>query len=232
MKVLLALLAAGLMSVAPAMAAPSGTIVAFGDSITKGLVGNPWPAVLQKRLQARFPKAGIAVVNAGLGGEQLLDSAPDLPAGVGRFERDALGQKDVRIVILLEGINDIGHLDWALDKGAPGAAERDLPLEIIAGYRTLIAQAHAQGVRLYGGTLLPFEGSGYYGAKGEAARQVVNRWIRTAGAFDAMVDFDAALRDPADSARLRPIYDSGDHLHPNTAGEAAMAAAIDLAALE
>ena len=233
MRPLLLLLALALA--APAAAAPMGTIVAFGDSITKGMVPTPWPDVLRERLHARFPMGGVSVVNAGIGGNQLLGSMPDIsgkPAGVARFARDALGPKDVRIVILLQGINDIGGLDLARAKGAPDAAQRDLAAEIVAGYRSLIAQAHARGIKLYGGTLTPFKGAGYYSADGEAVRQKVNHWIRTAGAFDAVIDFDAALRDPKNPARLRHDYDLGDHLHPSLAGEAAMADAIDLSTLE
>ncbi len=228
------LLAAVLLAI-PAMAAPSGTIVAFGDSITKGMVPTPWPEVLRQRLQARFPKDAVTIVNAGIGGNQLLGSGPTMPAGMARFGHDALGAKDVRVVILLEGINDIGGQDMALAKGDPAAAKRDIAAEIIEGYRTLIAQAHARGVKLCGGTLTPFAGTGlpgYYSAAGEATRQRINQWIRTAGAFDAVIDFDAALRNPKDPARLRPDYDSGDHLHPNLAGEAAMAEAIDLSILQ
>jgi lysophospholipase L1-like esterase len=234
MRALLLLLAA-VLTTAPAAAEPTGTIVAFGDSITKGMVRTPWPDVLRQRLQARFPKTAIRVVNAGIGGNQLLGGAPGMPAGVARFARDALGPKDVRIVILLEGINDIGGIDLAQAKDGPDAAKHDLAAEIIAGYQTLIAQAHARGVKLYGGTLTPFEGTslkGYYSPAGETIRQKVNHWIRTAGAFDGVIDFDAALRDPKDPPRLRPDYDSGDHLHPNAAGEAAMADAIDLSRVE
>lgn len=234
MRALFLLLAAALAA-APAAAEPAGTIVAFGDSITKGMVPTPWPDVLRQRLQARFPNSSVTIVNAGIGGNQLLGGALNLPAGVSRFARDALGPKDVRIVILLEGINDIGGFGLAQAKGDPDSAKHDLAAEIIEGYRGLIAQAHARGVKLYGGTLTPFEGTtmpGYYSADGEAIRQRVNHWIRTAGAFDAVIDFDAALRDPKDPGRLRPDYDLGDHLHPSPAGEAAMADAIELSLLQ
>jgi lysophospholipase L1-like esterase len=229
------LLLAAILIAVPAAAEPSGTIVAFGDSITKGVVRPAWPDVLRQRLQARFPKAGFAIVNAGIGGNQLLGGVPGMPAGVARFARDALGPKDVRIVILLEGINDIGGVDLAQAKAGPDAAKRDLAAEIVAGYQALIARAHARGVKLYGGTLTPFEGTsleGYYSPAGETIRQRVNHWIRSAGAFDAVIDFDAVLRDPKEPARLRPDCDSGDHLHPNQAGAAAMAEAIDLNLLE
>jgi len=102
------------------------------------------------------------------------------------------------------------------------------PARIIAGYRHLIAQAHARGVRIFGATLLPYQGAGYYSPAGEAIREAVNAWIRTSGAFDGVIDFDAVMRDPADPLRLNPAYDSGDHLHPNDAGYQAMADAINL----
>jgi lysophospholipase L1-like esterase len=226
--------AAGLM-IAPAVEAePSGAIVAFGDSITVGRP-TPWTDALRARLHERFPRARVTVVNAGIGGNQLLHGVPVLPSGLSRFANDALGAGDVRIVILLEGINDIGALDLAHTTTEPDGAKLEGSAAIIDAYRTLIAQAHARHVRIYGGTLLPFAGTtypGYYAPAGEAMRVAVNQWIRSAGAFDAAIDFDAALRDPANPTRLRPDYDSGDHLHPNAAGEAAMADAVNLTLLE
>ena len=118
---------------------------------------------------------------------------------------------------MLEGINDIGF-----SLGEVSAAQ------IITGYRRLIAQAHARGLRIFGATLLPFQGAGSYTAAGEATREAVNRWIRTSGAFDGVVDFATVMRDPADPLRLNPAYDCGDHLHPNDAGYQAMADAISL----
>jgi lysophospholipase L1-like esterase len=235
MRAAVALLAA-LLAAAPALAEPSGTIVAFGDSITKGLVRPLWPDVLRARLQERFPHAQFTIVNAGIGGNRLLDGVPGLMrSGVARFGDDALGPKDVRIVILLEGMNDLGGLGIARAKHQPDPPMRGGAAALIRGYTRLITAAHARGVRIYGGTLTPFKGAtlpGYYSAEGEAVRQKVNRWIRTAGAFDSVIDFDAAICDPADPAQLRPDYDSGDHVHPSAAGETAMAQAIDLALLE
>jgi len=121
-----------------------------------------------------------------------------------------------RYVILLEGINDIGFT-------------RTPAARIIAGYQKLIAAAHAAGLKIFGATLTPFQGSGYYSAAGEAEREAVNHWIRTSGAFDGVIDFDRAVRDPADPLRLLPAYDSGDHLHPDDAGYQAMADAVNLA---
>jgi lysophospholipase L1-like esterase len=141
-----------------------------------------------------------------------------------RLPRDVLAQTGARSVILLEGINDIG-------------VESALAEDVIDVYQQLIAQAHAAGLPVLGGTLVPFGGSNaQYGADygspfGEAQRTAVNTWIRTSGAFDGVIDFDAALRDPADPTRLLPVYDSGDHLHPSDAGYRAMAETVDLARL-
>ena len=206
----------------------TGTVVAFGDSITDGVnssVGgnDRWPDGLARRLGAAAGPT-LSVADEGIGGNRLLTASRCCGASAqARFARDALDQSGVRDVIVLEGINDIGtsvgplHSDTGLT-----------PARIIAGYRDLIAQAHARGVRIFGATLLPYQGAGYYSPAGEAIREAVNAWIRTSGAFDGVVDFDAAMRDPADPLRLNPAYDSGDRLHPNDAGYQAMADAISL----
>jgi len=206
----------------------AGTVVAFGDSITDGVnssVGGNgrWPNDLARRLGA-VAGPGLSVADAGIGGNRLLTEARCCGASAqARFARDALDQPGVRDVIVLEGINDIGlslgprHLDRGLT-----------PARIIAGYRDLIAQAHARGVRIFGATLLPYQGAGYYSPAGETIREAVNAWIRTSGAFDGVVDFDAVMRDPANPLRLNPAYDSGDNLHPDDAGYEAMADAISL----
>jgi lysophospholipase L1-like esterase len=224
-------LAAALALLLPgtAPAAPGGTIVAFGDSITKG-VPHPWPEALQARLDGQSPKPGLTVVNAGIPGNRLLHDSARNPKALSRFAHDALDGPGTEAVILLEGINDIGRAD------APGGPDDVVSADdIIAADRTLIEQAHARHIKIIGGTLTPFRGTlapGFYAAAGEAIRQAVNRWIRSEAGFDAVVDFDQALRDPADPTRLLPQYDSGDHLHPSEAGEAAMAAAIDLRLLQ
>ena len=199
-----------------------GTVVALGDSITDG-AGSPadanarWPNDLARRLDALGGPV-LSVADAGIAGNRVLAGA--WCCGISaeaRFWRDALDQPGVRDIIVLEGINDIGG-----SAGGIGAAR------IIAGYEQLIARAHARGLKIFGATLLPFQGAGYYTAAGEATREAVNAWIRASGAFDGVIDFDAAIRDPADPLMMNPAYDSGDHLHPNAAGYQAMADVIDL----
>jgi lysophospholipase L1-like esterase len=217
----------GLDVVSPAA---RGTVVAFGDSITDGYntpasAYHRWPDDLARRLTGPHP---TAVVDAGLGGNRVLTDVPNIWQGVSalkRFAHDALAQPGVRTVILMEGINDIGNN--AGPDGGPLTAQ-----QLIDGYRALIGQAHAAGVRILGGTMLPDKGAGYHSESAEAIRQAANAWIRTSGQFDGVVDFDRALQDPSDPAALRAGFDSGDHLHPNEAGMQAMADAVDLRLLD
>lgn len=209
-------------------------VVALGDSLTDGNGATPgadrrWPDVLARRLAPH----GVAVLNAGISGNRLLRGGMG-DSALARLERDVLQHPGVRAVIVLLGTNDIG---WP---GAAFAPREPLPdaAEITNGYRQLIAQAHLRGVRVIGATLPPFEDAlkgtpleGHHSAAKESLRQAVNAWIRQAGAFDAIVDFDRLLRDPARPARLAPALDSGDHLHPGDAGYHAMAEHIDLRAL-
>lgn len=215
-------------------AKPARTVVALGDSITDGNGSTPdadrrWPDILAERLAPH----GIAVANAGISGGRLARDGMGVSA-LARLEQDVLSQPGVTDVIVLLGINDIG---WPGSPFAPG--ERPATLEeLTAAYRQLVAASHVRGVRVTAGTLPPFEGAlagtpyaGHYSPGKERLRRQLNDWIRTAGAFDAVVDFDAVLRDPARPGRMRTAFDSGDHLHPGDAGYRAMAAAIDVARL-
>jgi lysophospholipase L1-like esterase len=205
-------------------------IVTLGDSITDGYAStvdanHRWPNFLAARLQARRNTSDVAVVDQGISGNRVLHDFVG-PNALARLDRDVLAQSGVEWVIVLEGINDIGI------PGAFGApTEQVTAAEIIEGHRQLVERAHARGLTIIGGTLTPFEGTifpGYFTPEGEAKRQAVNQWIRTSGAYDAVIDFDKATRDPAHPARLLPAYDSGDHLHPNDTGYQAMANAVDL----
>lgn len=200
------------------------TLVAFGDSITEGVLSTPgafsdWPDVLAERLQADPATRDWSVVNAGIGSDRLLHDTPATSA-LSRFDRDVLSVPGVSAVIVLLGINDIqySHRDPAEAVHAP---------DEIAAFGQLIARAHARGIRIYGATITPFAGSPDYTPEGEADRQAMNAFIRS-GAFDGVIDFDAALRDPVDPARLRVTFDSGGHLHPDDAGYKAMADAVPL----
>ncbi|MES1254493.1 MAG: SGNH/GDSL hydrolase family protein [Acidobacteriota bacterium] len=201
-----------------------GAVVAFGDSITEGFgstanSNNRWPNLLAKRLvAASTPRA---VVNAGIGGNRILSEGAFQQGinAVARFDRDVLPVAGVTDVIVMQGINDIGN---AGDSPIPTTAD------LAAGLQQIVARARTHGLRVYGATLTPFVGAPYYTQTGERKRLALNQWIRTSGAFDGVVDFDAALRDPNRPDAVLPRYDSGDHLHPNDAGYKAMADAIDV----
>jgi lysophospholipase L1-like esterase len=207
-------------------------LVVVGDSITDGIgSGNDrnarWTDALAVRLQRAPDLATVAVVNAGIAGNLLLKDASEPfvgPSTLSRFERDALDKPGVRWILLHQGINDIAAATLLNRPADQISAE-----QVIAAMKTLAVRARARGVKVWAGTLLPFEGTKrFYSDGAEAQRQAVNAWIRSSGAFDAVVDFDQALRDPAHPGRLLPAFDSGDHLHPNAAGYQAMAGLVDL----
>ncbi|WP_030561591.1 SGNH/GDSL hydrolase family protein [Streptomyces aureocirculatus] len=208
-------------------------VVLFGDSITDGFASSTdtnrrWSDALAERLA----KSGTPrpVLNSGIGGNMVLnDSAWYGDKGTGRFRRDALDLPGAKTVVVLEGVNDIGfsETDKPTYKPAPVVSAEQL----IAGHRELIRAAHDKGLKVVGATLVPLGGSDHYGARAAAVSDAFNAWVRTSGEYDAYVDLDRALADPADPERIRPAYDSGDHLHPNDAGYRAMARAVDLGTL-
>lgn len=237
------------------VSAPGGAaIVALGDSITDGAIttldaNRRWPDLLALRLQTTRDLLGasknatgkqasliglngrLGVVNRGIGGNRLLRDPGEQPlfgrSVLARFDRDVIATAGVRYLVVLIGINDIGHPGT----GTIPATEAPTAQDLIAGYRQLIARAHAKGIAVYGATLTPFEGTvfpGYFTPEKEAVRQAVNNWIRSSDEFDAVIDFDRAVRDPNHPSRMLPAYDSGDHLHPNDLGMQAMANAIPL----
>ncbi|MGZ3690365.1 MAG: SGNH/GDSL hydrolase family protein [Pseudobdellovibrio sp.] len=204
------------------------TIVTLGDSITDGVgstmeANHRWPDFLASRL--REVKAPFSIANQGIGFNRILDdqanaNQPSISA-LKRFSHDVLEQAGVSYIILLEGINDIGLT-------APDVDPVDYSKRLIVGYTQLIQQAHERHLKIFGATLTPTGGSGYGKFSRPQMRSTINDWIRTSGKFDAVIDFDAALRDPKDPEKMQSQYDSGDHLHPNDAGYEAMARAIDL----
>jgi lysophospholipase L1-like esterase len=206
-----------------------GGIVAFGDSITDGNISTydtfcRWPDQLARRLIARGGRL-LGVMNQGLGGNRILHDVRG-DSGVKRFDRDVLAQPGVTHAIVVLGINDIRNR-----RGL--AAEAVTADEMIAGLAQMAMRARNRGIKIYGGTLTPFENEtflrGAFTEEGEAKRVAVNAWIRTGGAFDAVIDFDKELLDPEHPRRMLPIYDNGDHLHPGDIGLTRMGDVIDLA---
>jgi lysophospholipase L1-like esterase len=216
--------------------ADGASIVALGDSITDGHAtttnGNDrWTDALAERLQGSAATNRIGVLNQGIGGNHLLVDGLG-PNVLARFNRDVLAQTGVRYVIVLEGVNDLGGLTRLGE--VPIAEHEALVARILGAYQQIVLRAHAHGLEAIGATILPYAGSDYYHptARDEMDRQAVNQWIREPGHFDAVVDFDQAMRDPSHPDHLLPSYDSGDHLHPSPAGYRAMADAIPLALFE
>ena len=203
-------------------------IACLGDSITDGFkttadADQAWPTLLAKRLSERKGGPRIAVLNEGISGNQVLRDGAGVSA-LARFDRDVLSEPGVKWIVLLEGINDINIHGQITGQGALSADD------LIQGYKQLIARAHMQNIKIMGATLTPDKGVWLAGPVGEATRQKLNQWIKTSGEFDAVVDLDAATRDKGDPALLQPAFDSGDHIHPNDPGNAAMANTFDLAA--
>jgi lysophospholipase L1-like esterase len=197
--------------------ASSKAIVTLGDSITDGrgstTDGNDrWPDNLARRLITNAPTSGVAVINMGIGGNGIFAGLG--PSAQARFDRDVLGQSGVRWLIVFEGVNDIGG----------GATAQSLT----NAYAQFVDKAHARNLRAYGATITPFGGHAYFTVPHEAVRQSVNTWIRSSGKFDAVIDFDAVVRDPVTPTNLQSAYNSGDGLHLSPAGYRAMADAIDL----
>jgi lysophospholipase L1-like esterase len=218
---------------------PAKAIVALGDSITDGVgstvnANRRWPDLLAERLTARKGRVHWGVVNMGISGNRVLNDGAGQSA-LARFDRDVLSVPGAAYVIVFEGVNDLG-ISYGHFTGPLAAAFKSLSTgghvtaeAMIAGYRQIIDRAHERGLKVIGATIAPYEGASYYSAEGEAVREQINRWIRTGGAFDGVLDFDAALRDPADPKRIATPLQAGDHLHGSDAGYEAIARSIDLA---
>jgi lysophospholipase L1-like esterase len=203
----------------------AAAVIVLGNSIADGRGSgtnkqNRWPDELARRLQENDDTRFVAVLNQGIGGNCVLRECLG-PSALSRFERDVIRATGVRWLIVLEGINDIGQT-----QGVDEAEQ--VANDLIAAYEQMIDSANAVGIRVFGATLLPFGGSFYDSPEHEAARTKVNEWIRNSGRFDAIIDLDAALRDPADPSRLLSSVDTGDHLHPNETGHRMIAEAVDL----
>ncbi|MGH8220120.1 MAG: SGNH/GDSL hydrolase family protein [Steroidobacteraceae bacterium] len=217
---------------------PGKTVVALGDSITDGVGATPnadrrWPDLLANRLIARKGRTEWGVVNMGISGNRVLNDGAGQSA-LARLDRDVLSVPGAAYVIVFEGVNDLG-ISYGHFTGPLAAAFKKQAVgghvtagEMIAGYRQIIDRAHARGLKVIGATITPYEGASYYSEEGEAVREQINHWIRTGGAFDGVLDFDAALRDPADPKRIATPLQRGDHLHGSDAGYEAVARSIDL----
>ena len=211
----------------------TGAVVAIGDSLTDGNISTHdvyanWPSQLARRLAARRGGRPMAVMNQGLGGNRILHDVRG-DSGLRRFDRDVLAQAGVTHVIVLLGTNDLRNR-WAKPE-----EEANAPA-MIAGLKQMALRAHARGIKIFGGTITPFENEtflpGAWNPAREAVRQAVNAWIRTGGAFDAVIDFDAAVRDPERPTSMLPVYDCGDHLHQSDIGYNYMGDVIDLGLFE
>ena len=214
----------GVDVLAPANAA---AIVTFGDSITDGALSTRdanarWPDVLARRLQADNKTAELGVLNQGIGGNRILHDGTG-PNALARFDRDVLAQAGVKYLVILEGINDIGH---AADPVQP--YDVITAADLIQAYSQMITRAHTHGIKVFGATLTPYVGAKYSSPAGEAIREALNQWIRTTKELDGVIDFEKATQDPANPNVYAPGADSPDHLHPRDAGYKLMGNAIDL----
>jgi lysophospholipase L1-like esterase len=214
--------------IAPAQTA---AIVTFGDSITDGTNSTPdtnnrWPNHLAKRILSQSNGPQFGVVNSGISGNRVLSDGMGVSA-LQRFERDALDQAGVTHVVVLEGINDVGMSSITIG-GLPKRDPAPTAEDIIQGHQQLIERAHMRGIKIIGATLTPYEGALYFAPEGEKVRQAINQWLRTSNAYDGLIDFDNAVKDPANPTKILPKYDSGDHLHPSDLGYQMMAEAVNL----
>jgi lysophospholipase L1-like esterase len=217
----------------------SRAIVVLGDSISDGVGSTPdanrrWPDLLAERLAARKGEVAWGVINMGISGNRILNDGAGQSA-LARFDRDVLSVPGAAVVVIFEGVNDLGIglgefqgpmadlFKSMVPEHKPDAAS------MIAGYRQLIDRGHARGLKVFGATIVPYQGAPYYSAAGEAVRQQINAWIRTGGAFDAVLDFDAVVRDPGQPTQIAEPLQSGDHLHGSDKGYEAIAESIDLA---
>nr|WP_294790274.1 SGNH/GDSL hydrolase family protein [uncultured Mucilaginibacter sp.] len=205
----------------------AGAVATFGDSITDGRGSgtnkqNRWPDILAMELLGNPATKNVGVLNMGIGGNAVLRGGLG-PYALSRFEHDVLNQAGIKWVIIYEGVNDLGNK-------RDSTVAYKVATDLIAAYEKMITDAHARGIKVYGATIMPFKGNGYYSVHAEGARQKVNEWIRNSGKFDALIDFDKTLRDPADPAILLDAAQSGanDHLHPNEHGYVIMGKSIDL----
>ncbi len=220
---------------------PAKTIITFGDSITDGVgssaeMNRRWPDLLAARLSARDKgKVQWGVVNQGISGNRLNADGAGQSAQT-RFDRDVLSVPGAAYLVIFEGVNDLGmgHMTPPADDSPLAAIVKSLPQgpsgaqDLIATYRSLIDRAHAHGLKVYGATIAPYGGAGYWTAEGEADRQQINTWIRASGAFDGVLDFDAAWRDPAKPTQIKDGWHAGDHLHGSDAGYQVLADSINL----
>jgi lysophospholipase L1-like esterase len=213
-------------------------VVVLGDSISDGVgatldANHRWPDLLANRLEAQQANTW-GVVNMGISGNRVLGEGAGQSA-LARFDRDVLSTPGVKVVIIFEGVNDLG-ISYGNPKGPMGELFEGRPPSpkvtvesMIAGYRQLVVRAHVKGLKVLGATITPYGGAFYYAPEGEAVRQAINTWIRTSHEVDGVIDFDAVMRDPGDPTQIKDGFHMGDHLHGSDTGYAAMAAAIDLA---